>query len=54
LSPGKYEANAEDTPKGVEYQEFCDVAKANATQEHYDMYQKDKDKVAKPGVEFPF
>jgi methylamine--corrinoid protein Co-methyltransferase len=48
----KYEANAGDAPKGVEYQECYDVAKANPTQEHYDMYRKVKDEVAKLGVEF--
>jgi len=50
----KYEANAGDAPKGAEYQECYDVAKANPTQEHYDMYRKVKDEVAKLGVEFPF
>jgi hypothetical protein len=48
----KYEANAADAPKGVEYQECYDVAKANPTQEHYDMYSKVKDEVAELGVEF--
>ena len=50
----KYEANAADAPKGAEYQECYDVAKANPTQEHYDMYRKVKDEVAKLGVEFPY
>jgi hypothetical protein len=50
----KYEANAGDAPKGVEYQECYDVAKANPTQAHYDMYRKIKDEVAGLGVEFPF
>jgi hypothetical protein len=48
----KYEANAADAPRGAEYQECYDVAKANPTQEHYDMYRKVKDEVAELGVEF--
>ena len=31
-----------------------DVAKANPTQEHYDMYRRIKDEVAGLGVEFPY
>jgi hypothetical protein len=50
----KYEANAGDAPKGVEYQECYDVAKANPTREHYDLYRRVKDEVAKLGVEFPY
>ena len=50
----QYEDQAADAPKGSEYQECYDVAKAVPTQEHYDMYRRIKDEVAQMGVEFPY
>jgi hypothetical protein len=49
-----YEAQAADAPKGSEYQECYDVARAVPTQEHYDMYRKIKDELAEMGIEFPY
>jgi hypothetical protein len=50
----QYEDQAADAPKGSEYQECYDVARAVPTQEHYDMYRKIKDELAQMGIEFPY
>lgn len=48
----KYEDQAATAPMGKEYQECYDVAKAVPIPEHYDMFRKVKDEIAKMGVEF--
>jgi hypothetical protein len=50
----QYEDHAADAPMGSEYQECYDVSKAVPTQEHYDMYRKVKDELAKLGIDFPY
>jgi methylamine--corrinoid protein Co-methyltransferase len=51
---GRYEDEAPTAPKGKEYQECYDVARALPIQAHYDMYRRVKDDIATLGVEFPF
>ncbi len=49
-----YEDQAADAPKGSEYQECYDVAKAIPTQQHDDMYRRIKDELAQMGIDFPY
>ncbi len=49
-----YQDQAADAPRGSEYQQCYDVAKAVPTQEHLDMYRRAKDEIAALGVEFPY
>ena len=50
----KYEASAANAPLGKEYQQCYDAATALPTQEHFDMYRRIKDELAKMGIEFPY
>ena len=50
----RYEAEAATASIGKEYEECYDVATALPTQEHFDMYRKVKDELAKMGIDFPY